>query len=89
VVSAADCGGTEAAFEVRPTVGVVVMGVEGIPQAAATSQTRICTRIIRVQTHRQVDTVEPMKGVILRVMVVVLGREVMSQNPVNKSWFAT
>lgn len=65
-------------------MGAVATGVVGIPQVAATSQTKICTRITRVRTHRQVDTVELTKGVILRVTVVVLGREVMSQSPVNK-----
>jgi hypothetical protein len=65
------------------------MGVVGIALVPVTSQTRICTRIIRVRTHRQVDTVELTKGVMLRVTVVVLGREVTSQSPVNKSWFAT
>jgi hypothetical protein len=89
VVSVADCGGCGAACEVRPTVGEVVMGVVGMPPVAATFQTRICTRITRVRTNKQVDTVERMMQVILEVTVVVMGQGVLSQSPVNRSWFAT
>ncbi len=84
MLSVVDCGGSEAACEVRLTVDAVVMGAVDMLPVAATSPTRICTKTTRVQTNRRVDTVEHMMAVTLGVMVVVMGREVMSQSPVNK-----
>lgn len=89
VVSAVVCGGSEVACEVRPTVGVEVMGAVGMPLVAATSRTRICTKTTQVRNNKRVDTVEHMKGgVTVVVTVVVMGREVMIQSRVSKSWFA-
>ena len=102
VVSVVGCGGFEVAYEVRPTVGVEVMGVVGMPLVAATSRTRICTKTTQVRNNKRVDTVEHMKRVMVVVVVVVVvavaavvvvtvvvtGRGVISQSRVNKSWFA-
>ena len=89
VVSAVGCGGSEVACEVRPTVGVEVMGaVGGMPLVAATSRTRICTKTTQVRNNKRVGTVEHMKGVTVVVTVVVMERGVMIQSRVNKSWFA-
>jgi hypothetical protein len=83
------CGGSEAACVVHPTVGAEVMGAVGMPLVAATSRTRICTRTTQVRNNRRVDTVEQhMKAVMVAATVVVMGRGVMSQSRVNKSWFA-
>jgi hypothetical protein len=78
VLSVVDCGGSEAACEVRLTVDAVVMGVVDMLPVAATSPTRICTKTTRVQTNRRrlVDTVEHMMAVTLGV-IVVMGREAM------------
>jgi hypothetical protein len=88
VVFAVGCGGSEAACAVRLTVGVEVMGAVGMPPVAATSRIRICTKTTQVQNNRRVDTVGRMKAVMVAATVVVMGRGVMSQSRVNKSWFA-
>ena len=88
-VSVVDCAVSVVDYEVHPMEDVVVMDVVGTLLVVATSRTRICIRITRVQTSRRVDTVERMRGVMLEGIVVVMAQEDTSQSPVNRSWFAT
>ena len=89
VVSVVDCVAPVVDYEAPPMEDAEVMGVVGTLLAVATSRTRICIRITRVQTNRQVDTAERMMVGMLEATVVVIARGVTSQSQANKLWFAT
>ena len=88
VVSVVDCVASVVDYEAR-SEDAEVMVVAGTLLAVATSRTRICIRITRVRTSRQVDTAARMMGDMREGTAVVLARGVMSRSPANKLWFAT
>ena len=87
-VSVVECGASEAAHEVRLMEGAVVMDAADMLLVAVTSRNKTCTETTQVRAaSRQVDTVKDMVGII-EDTVIVMAREVSSQSPVNKLWFA-